>query len=112
MHVRDLNFVLRSEIVVHTDGQHRASHLIHNCDLVYFTWQSFIQALLWIAYFYHTSTFETNFLSPSLTIGEARDLSPRYTTTEDLAPVRDESVEHMSQSRKVHVPIEQLEAQA
>ena len=112
MHVRDLNFVLRSEIVAHTDRQHRASHLIHGCDLVYSTWQSFIQALLWIAYFYHTSTFDTNFLSPSLTIGEARDLSPRYTTTEDLAPVRDESVEHMSQSRKVHVPIEELEAQA
>ena len=68
--------------------------------------------MLWIAYFYHTSTFDTNFLSPSLTIGEARDLSPRYTTTEDLAPVRDESVEHMSQSRKVHVPIEEPEVQA
>ena len=59
VHVRDLNFVLRSEIVVHTDRQHWASHLIHSCDPVYSTWQSFIQALLWIAYFYHTSTFDT-----------------------------------------------------
>ena len=37
VHVRDLNFVLRSEIFVHTDGQHQASHLILGCNLVYST---------------------------------------------------------------------------
>ena len=46
MHVRDLNFVLRSEIFVHFDGQLRASHLILNCDLAYSTWKSFSQSLL------------------------------------------------------------------
>ena len=46
MHVGDLNFVLRSEIFVHKDGQLRASHLILGVDPVYSTWQSFSYALL------------------------------------------------------------------
>ena len=37
VHVRDLNFVLRSEIFVHTNGQLRASYLILSCELVYST---------------------------------------------------------------------------
>ena len=41
VHVRDLNFVLRSEIFVHWDGQLRASHLILGIDPVYSTWQAF-----------------------------------------------------------------------
>jgi len=41
-----------------------------------------------------------------LIVGEAQDFGPRYTTTEDRALVRDESVERVSQSCKVHVPIE------
>ena len=35
---------------------------------------------------------------PPLTTGEAQDLSPRYTTTEDLALVKDESTEQVSKS--------------
>ena len=46
MHVRDLNFVLRSEIFVHWDEQLRVSHLILGVDSVYSTWQAFSQALL------------------------------------------------------------------
>ena len=53
-----------------------------------------------------------NFLPPFLTVGEARDLGPRYTTTEDCAPVRDKSAECISQSRKVHEPIEVPDAPA
>lgn len=45
VHVRDLNFVLRSEIFVHMDGQLRASHLILGCTPMYKTWQPFNQAL-------------------------------------------------------------------
>ena len=45
VHVKDLNFVLRSEIFVHTDRQLRASHLILDCTPVYKTWQPFSQAL-------------------------------------------------------------------
>ena len=39
VHVRDLNFVLRSKNFVHWDGQLRASHLILEVDPVYSTWQ-------------------------------------------------------------------------
>ena len=46
LHVRDLNFVLRSEIFVHSNGQLWASHLILGIDSVYTTWQNFSQALL------------------------------------------------------------------
>ena len=51
-----------------------------------------------------------NFLLPSLSVGEAWDLDPRYTIVEDFAPMRDESTEHVSQSRKVHVLVEEQEA--
>ena len=37
VHVRDLNFVLMSEIFVHTDGQLRVSYLILGCELIYST---------------------------------------------------------------------------
>ena len=37
VHVQDLNFVLRSKIFVHWDGQLQVSHLILGVDLVYFT---------------------------------------------------------------------------
>ena len=39
VHVRDLNFVLRSEIFVHFDEQLRASHLILSCTPVYTRYQ-------------------------------------------------------------------------
>ena len=47
-----------------------------------------------------------------MTTGEARDLSPRYITVEDRAPVRDESAKSMSQSHKVYVLVEESEALA
>lgn len=51
-----------------------------------------------------------NFLPPSLIIGEARDLGHRYITTEDLVLVRDELAKCASQSRRVHMPVEEPEA--
>ena len=51
-----------------------------------------------------------NSLLLSLTVSKARDLGPKYITTEDLALVRDESAERVSQSHKVHVPVEKLKA--
>ena len=48
-----------------------------------------------------------NFLPPKLTPGEARELSSRYITVEDLAPIRDESAERVSRSRQEHVPVEE-----
>ena len=53
-----------------------------------------------------------NFLSPFLIVGKAPDLGPIYTTIEDRALVWDESTEHISQSHKVHVPVEVLNAPA
>ena len=99
MHVRDLNFVLKSEIFIHTDEQLKASHLILGCTPVYKTWQPFNQALsVDIPLLSYIDVWHANFLPPppSLTTNEARDLGPRYTTVEDLASIRDESAERVS----------------
>ena len=45
VHVRDLNFVLRSKIFIHSDRQLRVSHLILGCTPIHKTWQPFNQAL-------------------------------------------------------------------
>ena len=50
-----------------------------------------------------------NLLPPSLMVGEARDLGLRYTTADSLAPIRDALVDLVSQSCRVHIPIEELE---
>ena len=110
--MRDLNFVLRLEIFMHKDRQLQSSHLILGINLVYSTWQTFSQALLVDSPFLsYIDIWHANFLPPSLTIGEARDLGPCYTTVEDLASLRDESVEHVSRSHKDHIPVEKDETQ-
>ena len=111
VHVRNLNFILRSEIFMHSEGQLRASHLILGCNFVYTTWQPFRPALLVDSpLLSYIDVRHANFLSLSLTVSEARDLGPKYITTEDVAPVRDKSAERVSQSHKVDVPVEKLEA--
>lgn len=50
-----------------------------------------------------------NFLPSLLTIGEAWDLGPLYTTAEDLTPVRDESAKQVSQNHRTYVPIREPE---
>lgn len=73
---------------------------------MYSTWQSFSHALLvdnpLLSYI---NVRHANFLPPFLTVGEAWDLGPRYTTTEDLAPMRDESAERVSHNCQAHIPI-------
>ena len=97
VHVRDLNFVLRSEIFVHRDGQLHASHLILGVDPVYSTWQPFSQALIVDSpLLSYIDVRHTNFLPPNFTVGEARDLSPRYTCSDELTLIRDESAETSS----------------
>ena len=77
MHIRDLNFILRSEIFVHSDGQLQASHLILDVDPMYSTWQTFSQALLVDSpLLSYIDVRHENFLPPQLTIGEAHDLDP------------------------------------
>ena len=64
---------------------------------MYSTWQAFSQALLVDSpLLSYIDAWHANFLPPSLTTGEARDLGPHYTTAEDRAPIRDESVERVS----------------
>ena len=97
VHVKDLNFILRSEIFVHWDGQLRASHLILRVELVYSTWQTFKQALLVDSpLLSYIDVRYASFLPPKLTTGEAREFGRRYTCSDELAPLRDESAEHVS----------------
>ena len=74
------------------------SHLILDVDSVYSTWQPFDQALIvgnpLLSYI---DVRHTNFLPPNFTVGEARDIGPRYTCSDELAPIRDESAEEASQ---------------
>lgn len=80
---------------------------------MYSIWQSFSHALLVDSPFLsYIDVWHANFLPPFLTVGEAWDLGPRYTTAEDLEPVRDESAKRISRSRKVHIPVEKPKAQA
>ena len=98
VHAKDLNFILRFEIYVHWDGQLRASHLILGIKPVYSTWQNFKQALLvdnpLLSYI---DVRYANFLSPKLTTGEARDFGLRFTCSDELASLRDESAERVPQ---------------
>ena len=74
------------------------SHLILSVDPVYSTCLEFNQALLvdnpLISYI---DVRHANFFPSRLTIREARDLGPRYTCSDELAPIWDESAEHVSQ---------------
>ena len=100
VHIWDLNFVLRSEIFVHWNGQLRASHLILGLEPVYSTWLAFGQALLVDSpLLSYIDIRHANFLPPRLTVGEACDLGPRYTCSDALAPIRDESTECVSHRR-------------
>ena len=97
VHVRDLNFILRSKIFVHWDEQLQASHLILGLEPVYSTWQAFRQALLVDSpLLSYIDVRHANFLPPRLTVGEAHDLGPRYTCSDKLAPIRDESAKCVS----------------
>ena len=86
VHAKDLNFILRSEIYVHWDGQLRASHLILEVEPVYSTWQNFRQALLVDSpLLSYIDVQYANFLSPKLTTGEAREFGRRFTCSDELA---------------------------
>ena len=91
---------------MNSDGQFRASHLILGYTPVYTIWQPFRPALLVDSpLLSYIDVRHANFLPPQLTIGEAHDLGPRYTASDELVPVRDASAELVSQNRKVHMPV-------
>ena len=86
---------------MHWDGQLRASHLILGVDPVYSTWQAFDQALLVdSSLLSYIDVRHTNFLPPKFTVGEARDLGPRYICSDELAPIRDEFAKRVSLQRQ------------
>ena len=92
--------MLRLEIVVHWDGQLQVSHLILGLEPMYSTWQAFGQALLVDnPHLSYIGVQHVNFLPPKLIVGEACYLGPRYTCSDELAPIRDESVERVSRHR-------------
>ena len=110
VHVRDLNFILRSEIFVHWEGQLRASHLILGLEPVYSTWQAFGQALLVDSpLLLYIGVRHASFLPPRLTVREAWDLDPRYTCSDELALIKDESAERVSRCCRelAHQQVEQ-----
>ena len=114
VHVRDLNFMLRFEIFVHTDEQLQASHLILGVHPVYRTWKPFSQAIsLDSPLLSYIDVRHANFLPPSLTTSEAWDLGPRYIITEDLAPLKDKLAKWVSRAlrERGHVLIEENEGQ-
>ena len=97
---------------MHTDGQLRASHLILGCNPLYFTWQSFSQALLVDSpLLSYIDVRHSNLLPPPLflTVGEASDLGPRIVRAKSLVPLKDTSAETVSRNRFVHRLIERLE---
>ena len=97
VYAKDLNFILRSEIYVHWDGQLQVSHLILGVEPVYSTWHPLKQALLVDSpLLSYIDVRYANFLPPKLTTGEARDFGRRFTWLDELAPLRDESAERVS----------------
>ena len=109
VHVRDLNFVLRSKIFVHSDWQLRASHLILDVEPTYSTWKPFEQGLLVDSpLLSYIDVWYANFLPPRFIVGEARELGQRYTCSNELTPLRDESAEHVSRClhELAHTPVE------
>ena len=64
---------------------------------MYSTWQAFGQALLVDSpLLSYMDVRHMNFLPLKLTVGKARDLSPWYIFSDELAPIRDELAEHVS----------------
>lgn len=105
--MRDLNFVLKSEIFMHINRQLRASHLILGCNPVYSTWQPFSQALLVDSpLLSYIDVWHANLLPPFLTVGEARDLGPYFVRAKSLAPIKDTLAKTVSRNYAVHQPIE------
>ena len=77
---------------------------------MYSTWQAFGQALLVDSPFLsYIDVRHANFLPPRLTVGEAHDLGPHYTCSDELAPIKDESAERVSHRRRelAHQQVEQ-----
>ena len=82
---------------MHWDRQLRVLHLILGVELVYSTWQSFKQApLVDSPLLSYIDVRYANFLPLKLMTGEVREFGKRYTCSDELAPLQDESAERVS----------------
>ena len=113
IHIRDLNFVLRSKIFVHFDGQLQASHLILSCTVAYTNFQDPRQALtVGSPLLSYLDVRLHNFLPPGLTVSEARRLGPRQVKAGSLFPVRDGLADTIFYGRAEHILIEEPHEEA
>ena len=107
VHVRELNFILRSEIFVHFVGQLRAFHLILGCVPSYTSYQDSSNTLMignpLLSYL---DVWLLGFLPPGLNSEEARHLSPRLIRHDSLEPIPDDSKDNIFQGQVVHIPVE------
>nr|POE97719.1 hypothetical protein CFP56_71782 [Quercus suber] len=107
IHVKDLNFVLSSEIFVHYDEQLRASQLILNCVPSYTSYQDPRPALIvGSPLLSYINVRLPRFLSRGLTVGEARERGSRYVREGFLVPTREGLADLVFQGRAEHIPVE------
>ena len=108
IHVRDLNFLLWSEIFIHFDCQLHASHLILGCTPIYTSFQGPSQALTVSSpLLSYLDIRLCGFLPPGLTPDEAQRLGPWQFSVGSLLPVRDDSTDTIFHSRAEHIPVEE-----
>lgn len=108
IHVRDLNFVIRSEIFFHYGEQLKASHLILCVTPVYTNYQSSRKALIvGSPLLSYINVWHRGFFPRRLTVGEPWDLGPRLIRVGSLVPTRDGSANTVFQGRVVHTPVEE-----
>nr|POF26931.1 hypothetical protein CFP56_37703 [Quercus suber] len=79
--MKELNFILRSKIFMHYDGQLRASHLILDVRL-------------------------PGFLPKGLTSGETKHLGPRLVEHDSLEPIQDGLRDIIFQGHVEHIPVD------
>ena len=113
VHIRDLNFVLQSEIFVHFDGHLRATHLILGCTPIYTNFQDPSQVLtISSPLLSYLDVQLCSFLPPGLTPGKARRLSPWQIRVGLLLTVRDYLANIVFQGCTKHIPVSELEEEA
>ena len=94
VHSWDLNFMLRSEIFVHYNGQLRTSHLILECIPSYTSYQDPGQALtVGSPLLSYLDIRLRGFLPRGLTLGKSRRLGPQQIRKGSLLLVRDGTVD-------------------
>lgn len=105
--VKELNFILHSEIFVQYDDQLQASYLILGCIPFYTSYQDSSQALIVSSpLLSYLDIRLPGFLPKGLTYGEARHLGPQLVKYDSLEPIQDGSGDSIFQGQLGHIPVE------